>query len=545
MKYHCVQCNEVFTPDASDDKPRCPKCLRQHGLRPVEAAKSAGPRKRWLAPIAVTALLVAAGSGAFVYHKLHTHAPGQVPLTPVDPEDLRADVRVLAGIDAGDLVQLLHADASVSAFAERAAKGQSTPEAKAKAIVAAIGARKRTQAFVEWPRVDAREGPPLTASATLAAIAKDGARRQLYPLELSALAVASLRSLGVPALIAEVYRYPDERGALDPSGRLGYHAVFLPAASPGGAGHVFDAYAGRTTLPVASDYIVLNDAQALAAAFAIRGLDRLDNALNGKAGLADTEAAVKLSPSSASVRGARAKLLLATGGIDSGTRELDASLQLRNDAARHNNVAVLALVRGDPNAGAKELASALEQLPDYALGHLTLATVHLMRGEFELARAEIEKAERLEPDLPQLPQIWAELYASNNDMDQALVKAQEAVRRRPKDPQARIILARIDRAAGRYDDMRTQARAIMTRAPADEQERMKSLVLEMLGPTALEDNAPVDAPANDTSAAVAPSPSGDNAEPARLDPGGLQLQPGASKLHLGAGDSKFKLDLHP
>jgi tetratricopeptide (TPR) repeat protein len=288
---------------------------------------------------------------------------------------------------------------------------------------------------------------------------------------------------------------------------------------------------------------VLNDAQALAAAFSLRGMDLLENKQSAKAGLADTEIAVKLSPSSASVRGARAKLLLATGGIDSGTHDLEAALQLRNDPARHNNMAVLSLMRGDANAAAKELAGALEQLPEYALGRLTLATVHLMRGERDLARSEIEKAERLEPDLGVLPQIWAQLYASENQLDQAIAKAEEAVRRRPKDPQGRIILARIDRAAGRYDDMRKQAREIMAQSPPDERERMKAVVLEVLGPTALDDGA---APPEDAPAPSAPSQDGNIAN---QDPGGsassqgLQLRPGSSKLRLGGDDSKLKLDL--
>jgi tetratricopeptide (TPR) repeat protein len=550
MQYHCVQCNELFTLDPSDDKPRCPKCLRQHGLRPVEAAKPSRETRRWLGPVAALVLLAGAGGGYALYRQSHKHAPGQAPLEPISADDVRTDVRALAGVDAGDYAQLLEADSKLAAFAEHAAQGQTTADGKAKAICAALQDRQRKQAFVAWPRVDPREGLPLTASGTWAAIARDGARRQLYPLELGALAVAALRSVGVPALLAEVYRYPNERTALDPSGRLGYFAAFVPA-DKGPGGHVYDAYGGRTEQPKAADFVVLNDVQAVGAAFALRGMHKLDNMADTKNGLADAEIAVKLLPSSASTRSVRAALLLATGGVEAGTRELDAAAQLRNDAPRHNNMAVLALVGGDPNGAAKEVSLALAELPDYALAHVTLASVDLMRNERDQARVEIEQAERLEPDLPVLSQVWAQYYASSNDFERAIAKAEEAVQRKPKDPQGRLLLARIFRAAGRYDDMRKQARAVMQQTSADEKERIKSVLNAVLGPTALEDDSAAEPSsdsagqrpqASDTLTLSQPAASPDGkAGP----PGDLQLHPDTSKLHLGSSGSRLKLDLKP
>lgn len=555
MQYHCVQCDQVFTLESSDDKPRCPKCLRQHGLRPVEAAK-AQPSARSAAPvIGLVVLLAAAGGGFALYRNATTHPKGQVPLSPINAEALREDAKAITGQDPEKLANLLEADAALKDFAKSATKGQDGAPAQAKAICAGLAQRREKQAFVPWPRVEAREGSPLTAAETWQAIQRDGARQRLYPLELSALAVAALRSVGVPALLAEVYRYPGEPAPLDPSGRLGYYAVALPKQGDAPA-QVFDAYGGRTTTPSANDVRVLNDAQALGAAYALRAQAQADNAGDLKAGLSDSELAVKLSPSSASVRSVRASLLMATGGIEAGTRELDAAVQLRSDAARRNNLATLGLVTGNADSAAKEVAAALAEAPDFALGHITLATVHLMRGEQELARAELEKAERLEPDLAVLPQIWAQFFASANDIDQALAKAQEAVRRRPKDMQALLVLARVDRAAGRYDDMREQARKIMAATPPDQQERLKELLRGMLGPTVFESSG------DDEGDSAQPSASGQgvslsgspdtNAKGPRLldEPGGsktgsLQLGTGTPKLQLGDGDSKLKLKLDP
>lgn len=552
MQYHCVQCDQVFTLDGSDEKPRCPKCLRQHGLRAVEAqaSKPAGSRSRSVV-IGLAALLLAAGGGYALYRTQSGHPRGQVPLSPISAEDLREDAKVITGQDPGALANLLHADAAVEKFAEAAAQGQDGAAAKAKAIVSALQQRRDKQAFIPWPRVEARESAPLTAAETLQAIAEDGARKQLYPLELSALAVAALRSVGVPALIAEVYRYAGETVPLDPSGRLGYYAVALPKQGDAPL-QVVDPYGGRNAAPAPNDFKVLTDAHALGAAYALRAQAQADNAGDLKAGLADSELAVKLFPSSASVRSVRAALLMATGGVEAGTRELDAAAQLRRDAPRRNNLATLGLITGNADSAAKEVAAALAEAPDYALGHITLATVHLMRGEQELARAELEKAERLEPDLAVLPQIWAQFYASANDLDQALAKAQEGVRRRPKDMQALLVLARVDRAAGRYDDMREQARKILANAPADQQERLKTLLRGMLGPTVFEagsDEEGAQAPAHGSSVSL--SGPDERKGPRLLDEpdgsktGSLQLGSGAPKLQLGGSDSKLKLKLDP
>jgi len=554
MQYQCVQCNQVFSSQEGDDKPRCPKCLRQHGLRPVESAPArTANARRWLPVALVSALLGSGVAGYVVYRQLHHHVPGQVPLAPVDPDELSEDVVALTGKKPGTLVQLLAASPEVTAFARRVAGDQQTPDAKAKAICDALGERRSKQAFVAWPRVEGREGPPLTASETLAAIAQDGARKQLYPLEIAALAVASLRSLSVPALVVEVYRYPSEQRVLDPSGRLGYHAFALPAEGTAPR-RLFDPYGGRTSVVPASDYRVLNDAQALGAAFALRAIGQLDQVGNPTAGLGDADIAIKLAPSSPSVRSVRAALLLATGGIEAGTHELDAALQLRSDAARRNNLATLGLLSGSPDAAAKEVAAALAEAPDYALAHVTLATVHLMRGEQELARVELEKAERLEPDLAVLPQIWAQFYATTNELDRALAKAEEGVRRRPKDTQARLVLARIDRAAGRYDDMRKQAAAILSYVPSDQQTRVRDLLLSMLGPTVFEDSGRGEQAEQGEHAATdephAASTGSGPSSPRLLDPSGgadpsLQLRSGSPKLQLGAGDAPLKLKLQP
>ncbi|HEX7477535.1 MAG TPA: tetratricopeptide repeat protein [Polyangiales bacterium] len=555
MQYHCVQCDERFEVGHDDDKPRCPKCLRQHGLRKLDATPAASAGSRWPQLLGVALVLVLAGGGFFYFRHVEQRARGPVGLEPLSTDELAERVKTAAGVDAAELAQLLAPDSSLEAFGARVMQGKVSAVQKAEAVALAIAERAAKQAFSVWPRTDPRDTAPMLARQVLPVLTKDAGRAQLYPLEVAAFAVAVLRSADVPASIAEVYRYPDEQTALDPSGRLGYYALALPAEQPGGVARLYDVYGGRKTAPKPTDFSVLNDVQALGAALSLRAMHRLTNESDPKGALADAEAAVKLSPSSASSRSVRGAILLASGGTEEGSRELEAALSLRNDAARHNNLAMLALARGDTARATKEVTLALGEAPQFAAAHLTLATINLSNGERDQARAELEKCESLERDLPALPLAWAELYAGSGELSQALAKAEEGVRLRPKSPEPHLVLARIDRQAGRYDDMRRQAQQVLALATSTDADRVKALLRQVLGPTALEVPAapePEAAAPAATDLRLGAKPDAPGASGPRLldqdtgkaaEPGALQLGAPASKLHLGGSDSKLKLDL--
>jgi tetratricopeptide (TPR) repeat protein len=375
----------------------------------------------------------------------------------------------------------------------------------------------------------------LIAKETLAAISKDGARVEMYPLEISALAVAALRSVDVAASLAEIHRFEGQRAPLDASGRLGYYGVALPAEA-GKAQRVLDVYGGRSLAVKAGDFSVLSDEQAMAAALALRGLHRLANLADSAGAVNDADAAVKLAPGSATVRSARAALLIASGGTDEGSRELEAAAQLRADAPRRNNLAVVALAKGEMDVAAKQVALALADAPDFANAHLTLASVHLAQGDRDLARSELEKAENLDPNLAATAMAWAELYAVTGDVDQAVAKAQLAVRLRPSTPETHLVLARVYRRASRFDEMRVEAHKVLDIAAPADKERIRQLLLQMLGPTALEEPTSPEPSADDSALKLSPQ-SGT----------GLQLGASEPKLHLGgsSGEGKLKLNLQP
>lgn len=523
MRHLCVHCDLTFDTPAGDD-PRCPKCMRKHGLRAVDqpgpsSSPSRAPqanRKRGL--LLVVALgVVAAGAGLYAWRAQQTEQAieGGGELSEGDV----AGALAARKLDAGALAKLLEADDAVRAFARKAASTAASPTDKAEAVTLALRARGSALAFVPWSRTDAREGPPLTAAETLRALEKDGARRKLYPLELSALGVAALRALDVDARPCEVFGASTLRAPLDPSGRLGYFALAVMGPA-GESPKLFDPYGGLAEAEL-GEHALLTDLQAIGAALALQALGRLEANEDPALALRDAEAAVTLLPSSPSVRAARGTALLLSAAAEPGMREIEAAAQMRPDAPRKNNLAMIALAMGDAPRAMRELSQALEKSPDFALAHLTLAAAQLGTGEREQARAELDKAEALDPDLPALPLTRAELYASGGELERALAEARRAVTLKPSNPQARLLVGRLLRQAGRYDEMRAEARATLALAPPALRERTAELIKRLLGPTALE--APIDGP----------------------DSGAAPALPEPKRLSLGAAPDGPKLRLLP
>ncbi|MFI5309239.1 MAG: tetratricopeptide repeat protein, partial [Polyangiales bacterium] len=547
---------------------RCPKCMRVHGLRKLDdaekpAAAVAKPAARSRLVTLACVLVAIAGAGGYALWKRNQSLdPQALERTPLSEDELKRELE-RRGVDPGALLSFLAPDAALTRFAERAAQGHSTAEDKARAVVTALRARATSHAFVPGSMTDPRVDPPLLSAAKAsAAISKDDARLELYPLELAALAVAALRAVQVPAMVAEVHAFPDARGPLDPSGRLGYFGLALPAAS--GKPRLLDVYGTRAEQAVCSDCALRSDLQVLGAALSLQALQRLTHNEDPASALHDADAAVKLLPESATVRSARGTVLLSNGATELGQSELEAAAQMQPDAPRRNNLAMVYLALGDGERAAREVAQVLEQQPDFALGHATLAEIHISRGERDLAQAELDKARELDPGLPSLPLTLAQFYAAGGQNEQAIEQAQRAVRARPIDPQARIVLARIYRQAGRYPEMREQAHEVLALAPAPLADRTRELLQRLLGPTVLDTEPAAGTSPEQEPAAPEAEPKGATPEPGRLDlsqalsgdrahpsllgspsgpPSAGTLQPGGGAPRLKLGQSGKKLEL--
>lgn len=455
----------------------------------MQSRASSSPTWRVVLWLVVVTLFGAGGLAAWQLQRTHVHKPGEVPLEPVSATALREDVRVLCGLDEAELAGMLEPDAAVVQLAEHATAGKRTDHEKAVSIVSALAARKQARAFVEWSRVDPRQGAPLTAAATARAIAQDRAERQLYPLEVAALSVAALRSVDVPALVAEVFAYAGDRRPLDPSGHFGYFGVYVPDDSAA-HGRVYDPYLGHEQGPKPADYAVLNDAQVVGAALGLRAMDAVRNRLDPDAALRDAEAAVKLVPGSPTTHSVLANVLLARADVANGSAELDKALSLRADAPRRNNRAVHALTHNDPMLAGRELGDTLKDYPDFAYAHTTRAAASMILMSYQVAADELHLAEQSDPDLPLIPQLWAQLLAAKNELNEAAIMGRKAVQQRPSDPQPLYILARIERTLGLKDDMRKHAARILELTPAAQRDGRKAHLEAVLGDDAFSGSAP-------------------------------------------------------
>lgn len=488
MRYLCVHCDHRFELDEEGKKPRCPKCMRKHGIEALGEAKTGEEpdRKRWVTWAAVAGVVAVVAAG-YMWFQRQTpdHVEGDVPLRPLEVSELRGYARN-ANATLGELAELFVASDAVESLGARASSG--APIDRARSLVEAIRAHAAEQAFVPWQTNTPRQTDLMLPARVVAALTSEGDRDRLYPLEVAVTAVAALRSAGVPAMVAEAFAFPGDRQPPDPSGHFGYYLLAVYAGEPGeGDPTLLDPYGGRGTTPASGDYRVLDDLEVVGAALNHQASFQLvQEGDHGRAFTLSTSA-LALDPQSPSIHTVRGAVLIASGNAPEGIEEFEAAAQIRPDAPRRNNLAGIHLAQRDIDAAQREVAAALETHRDFANAHATMAAVHMARDEAELAQRELETAERLDPELFTLPMLWANYYLSTGDAERAADKAAEAVRARPHDWEVRLKAAQVYRAASRYDAMRVEARAVMEMVPADQREPMEALITQVLGDTALEE----------------------------------------------------------
>jgi tetratricopeptide (TPR) repeat protein len=548
MRYVCVHCDHRFEAEGDEPPRRCPACMRAGAIQRVEEAGASaktpvkqGP-KRHLIALSVLAVL-AAVAGYFMLGRRPT-AGDEAHVGPHTASELQAALSA-AQADAGELAQLLVADESIEAFAEQAAGKARTNMDKAEAITRAVRARASALAFVPWSLGEPRSTPVMTTKQVLATLGKDKGRAELYPVEVASLAVAALRAIDVPAMVAELHDLESERAPLDPSGYLGYFAVAVyPAEAGVGTPRLFDPYGGRT-LPANAKHGVLNDPQVVGAALGLRALHEISYLADPRTALETSSDALALAGQLPSVRTVRGMVVLAGKQVEQGLQEFAAARQLRSDPARLHNLATAEAMTGDMDRANKDLQSALSRAPDYAAAHATLAGLTLMAGEQERALAELTQADKLAPDLTLVQWALADYWLRTGDRDRAIETAQRALTRRPSfDAQLRMGI--LLRQAGRYDDMRKVASELVARVPAYRKDELRELLRSALGPTALEDpdgaeaSAAPEAP-DDLQLGEPPQLGGSNGAPRLDDPSAAGRD--GPKLRLGDSKDGYRLKL--
>jgi tetratricopeptide (TPR) repeat protein len=490
MRYLCLNCEERFEHEEGKGKLRCPKCLRVTGLEKIEspAVQTAQAAKNpYLVPGLIAVALAAVVGGYAVWH---SNAPEQVgdeiPMRPLSEDTLRGHLRRLRA-EAGELRGLLVANEAIEGFATRAVQGRDDTMELAEGVQEALRQRASERHFVRWSLGVPRDTAPGTAAEAYEDMREAGGAARLYPIELAAVAVAALRSRGVSAMVAELYRFPGDGAPPDPSGQLGYYGVAVYEGEPGeGSPRLFDPWGGHEVAPQEGDFRVLNDVEAVGAAVNVRALHLLVRENDPERALETSSQAIRLCPRSPAVRAVRGAILLVAGNPNEALAELESAQQIRADGPRRNLIAGLYMAREDLESAQREASAALEEFPDYAHAHATLAAIHMANSEPDLARTELEAAERADPDLHILPSLRASFFAAQGDLDRAVTEIRRAVELNP-DFNTRLAAAQIYRQAGRYDDMRREANAVLELVPEARRAPLRELLSRRLGSTAFED----------------------------------------------------------
>jgi predicted Zn-dependent protease len=490
MRYLCLNCETRFEhdPDAPGGKKlRCPSCMRVTGLEKLASAQTKAPERPWLMPAIGAGVLAVVFGGYMVWRSSRpTAVTGDAPLRPLESSELDGYLRA-ESVGASRLAELLVASDDLAAFARAATSDHDGPQDRAAAMQEAMRERASESRFVRWSMGIPRETPPAPAGVAFEWLGEEDARARLYPLEAAAIAVAGLRSADVEAMVVEIYKFPGDESPPDPAGHFGYYGVAVYDGEVGeGDPTIYDPWGGHDVAPEEDDYRVMTDVEAVGAALSIQAIQLMVRESDPERALSISGDAISACPSSPAVRSVRGAILLTAGNPTEALAELEAAEQLRSDGPRHNMLAGIYLAQGENEDALREVNAALEEFPDYAAAHATLAALHMADASPDEALTEMRTAERLDPELHVLPGLWASYYASTGDLDRAVEYAARSVEVNP-DMQSRLMAARIYRMAARYDDMRREARAVMDATPEDRRERMEAMILEVLGPTALED----------------------------------------------------------
>lgn len=469
MRYICANCDHSFETD--DKRPRCPQCLRRHGLMAENGksqpkagqgsndAKDKGApsrsdgakgapqdagRRRLIIGAAVAVVLVGGGVGAYLglRSKPADNGPKDVALGPVSAKTLLAVAR-----RRGTPVTMVYfqADAAIRAAGRRYARnrdGGKVAAALLKEVRQTVGAKGM---HIRRPG-RTKHGALLAASSLYAAIrAKDVVT--VYSYELTSLYLALARAAGLHAVMAEIYRHSDRKGPADPLGHVGHFgvAIYTKASFKGRPVMVVDP--ARGTLNAAKEYEVLTDLRALAHGLALEALQLAENQSEAAAAIERMDAALRLAPRSATLLAAKGMFLLKSGGVAPALDAFLAARSIREDAPRYLLVAMSYTqkdaAKGVMNRALSNMDQAISRDPGYALAYVMKADLLLRQGKVDLASSQLDKAQEIDANLVEAIQARALIQLAAGKKTSGVALLRKAVKLDPLDDQARFQLWRV------------------------------------------------------------------------------------------------------
>lgn len=488
-RYRCASCDETFElPDG--ERPRCPGCLRQHGLEELTPAGAAPRRppalRRHLVKLLVGLFALGlCAAVAWLLVRRQTNLPPKGALGILDEALLR---RTLAsrGVAAADQLNPFSSNAALRKLAGR--KDQSAggdPGKRARAVAARVAqALGRATPPVQLDLTGRIDAPVRDAAALLTAL-EGNKLRSASSLELALLLTASLRQVGLQALLCQLHELDAPVRSADVSGGLGrYAACVYGAKGPGSKPVVvldparalaLPAWAGSGGDPEMSARTVgapvaLDDASAAAHLIALRAL-RLRNRKPDQAYRLSATATAAASPS-ATLQMIRARVLAAAGGTTDARTAAEKALSLRDGAATRTALAQVLLAAGDAFGAVKHLERAVKHDRAYWPAHQTLAAVTFSADPKRGAK-HLEAGLAVAPEEPSLLLLKATQLLGDGEADQAVTLLRKVSARAPSEF-SHLMLYQALRRAGE-DQEAAKVRQLLEKTASD-RKKIKQLL---------------------------------------------------------------------
>ncbi len=493
-EYQCTNCDAPFVHEGHG-RLRCPRCLRQNGLLPLEEASAApkqpGRRRggKLVIALVVCALALAAGAGLLL-HKRKTELPAPGQLAALDAATLRATL-VKRGVPA-DLAAVSPLKVGEAVEALAGGVDGDDPAARARAVAAAVvkamaGRRPLLSGQPGWAAREPEALLTLNDAPNDAPndVGKGARGDEVTSLELCALLVAALRAADLPAVLAERFKSSAPAGVADVSGVLGRYAavVYRPGELGGEPLLSLDpmtalelpAWAREPDIKAMAapreGLKLLGDASAAAHLLSLRALqrgkDRADRAY------AQSGAAVAAAAPSATLQLARAQVLATAGGTRDAVSAARKALTLREDAPRMAGLARLLLAQGDVEHALGQLRRAVIKTPGHWPSRVLLATV-LAAVDPEKSDEQLQKALEVAPDAHEVLLLDGMTHLSRGMPGQAADRLKRVAAALPGSLEVHLLLYHALGRASRDDEAARVRKKILDLAP-DREEMGKRL----------------------------------------------------------------------
>jgi Tfp pilus assembly protein PilF len=428
----CRNCGTSFTVEEGE-KPRCPSCLRVHGVEGGEERESKEPQapeargRGWIWGLA---LLAVAGIGVGLFFGLRQ---GTGPRKGPEGASVdRALVEALKkqGIPDDELVLPVGETEPLAAQGKEAlAVGSGAPE-QASALRGVAEALLRPKSL--RPGAEDLLGTLLIRSGPKAyEDLRAGREGGVYALELGAMLVSMARAAGASAWAFELGGAggPRVRAELGPVvGRIG--VALYPGRDLNARPAVLDL--DRVLVLEGAEGRRLEDAELAAQFYSVRA-GHFWRQGEGKRANRESEWAQRLDPLSPAVTATRGIVLLSFGQTDGAISAFKRAAQLGGGGGRFEMLTCLALLRAErPDEALESCKRGVEKDPGVGATHLALGFAYLTQGESDKAKESIEHARKLDDSDPEVHKALAQLYMTREDTPAAKAALEVALRLDPK-----------------------------------------------------------------------------------------------------------------